>query len=315
MNPINSRNGTHHSNETVLAQLALRKNNLDQSQLAISTGKRINKVSDDPVGAAQAERSMTRIERIKVELRAMDLQRSNLTLAESTLGEGIEYLQRVRELLVTAGNAALDTPQRVGIANEMDGLRNRLLQIANRQDSNGMALFGGLGSVAIPFEEVVAGLVSFKGVAGLAAQSDVSLPMALDGESAFMFVTSAGPAPSTSIFHALDKAILALKEPFTIAADSAVMNAAILQGLKDTDKGLAQLQAVRGLAGEFLNQSDRIEIQLNARHDQSEADRSRVQDLDMAQGISQMQSNQVAYEIALKSYAQSQQLSLFNFLK
>jgi flagellin-like hook-associated protein FlgL len=315
MNPINSRNGTHHSNETVLAQLAVRKANLDQSQLAISTGKRINKVSDDPVGAAQAERSMIRIERIKVEMRAMDLQRSNLTLAESTLGEGIEYLQRVRELLVTAGNAALDTPQRVGIANEIEGLRNRLLQIANRQDSNGMALFGGLGSVAIPFEEDGAGIVSFKGVAGLAAQSDVSLPMALDGQSAFMFATSADPSDSTSIFHALDKAIVDLQKPLTNAAESAAMNAAIIQGLQDTDTGLSQLQAVRGRAGEFLNQSDLIEIQLNARHDQSEADRSRVQDLDMAQGISQMQSNQVAYEIALKSYAQSQQLSLFNFLK
>jgi flagellar hook-associated protein 3 FlgL len=108
----------------------------------------------------------------------------------------------------------------------------------------------------------------------------------------------------------MDKAIEALKPPATFAA----MNAAIIQGLKDTDTGLAQLQSIRGQAGEFLNQSNRIESQLNARHDQSEADRSRVQDLDMAQGISQMQSNQVAYEIALKSYAQSQQLSLFNFL-
>jgi len=310
MNPINSRNGTHHSNETVLAQLAVRKSNLDQSQLAISTGKRINKVSDDPVGAAQAERSMTRIERIKVELRAMDLQRSNLTLAESTLGEGIDYLQRVRELLVTAGNAALDSPQRVGIANEIEGLRNRLLQMANRQDSNGMALFGGLGSVAIPFEEDANGLVSFVGVEGLAAHSDVSLPMALDGKSAFIFATNPDPAASTSIFDAMDKAVVALRPPATLAA----MNAAIKQGLQDVDTGLAQLQAVRGQAGEFLNQSDRIESQLNARHDQSETDRSRVQDLDMAQGISQMQSNQVAYEIALKSYAQSQQLSLFNFL-
>jgi flagellin-like hook-associated protein FlgL len=209
----------------------------------------------------------------------------------------------------------LDTPQRVGIANEIEGLRNRLLQIANRQDSNGMALFGGLGSVAIPFEEAGAGIVSFMGVAGFAAQSDVSLPMALDGQSAFMFATSTDPDPSTSIFHALHKAILDLQEPLTNAAESAAMNAAIIQGLQDTDTGLSQLQAVRGRAGEFLNQSDLIEIQLNARHDQSEADRSRVQDLDMAQGISQMQSNQVAYEIALKSYAQSQQLSLFNFLK
>lgn len=312
MNPISSRNGTHHSNETVLAQLAIRKNNLDQSQLAISTGKRINKVSDDPVGAAQAERSMTRIERIKVELRAMDLQRSNLTLAESTLGEGIDYLQRVRELFVTAGNAALDTPQRAGIVNEIENLRNRLLQLANRQDSNGMALFGGLGSVARPFVEDVTGTVTFEGVAGLAAHSDVSLPMALDGKSAFMFTSTTDP--NASIFKALDTAIAALKIPTTNPTELAAMNAAIIQGLKDTDTGLGQLQSSRGQAGEFLNQSDRIESQLNARHDQSEADRSRVQDLDMAQGISQMQSNQVAYEIALKSYAQAQQLSLFNYL-
>lgn len=312
MNPITSRNGTHYSNETVLTQLAVRKTNLDQSQLAISTGKRINKVSDDPVGAAQAERSMTRIERIKVEMRAMDLQRSNITLAESTLGEGIDYLQRVRELLVTSGNAALDTPQRVGIANEIEGLRNRLLQMANRQDSNGMALFGGLGSVAIPFEEDATGLVSFVGVEGLAAHSDVSLPMALDGQSAFMFTSATDP--DASIFKALDTAIASLKIPPTNAAERAAMNAAIVQGLQDVDQGLTQLQTVRGQAGEFLNQSDRIEGLLNARHDQSEIDRSRVQDLDMAQGISQMQSNQVAYEIALKSYAQSQQLSLFNFL-
>jgi flagellar hook-associated protein 3 FlgL len=112
----------------------------------------------------------------------------------------------------------------------------------------------------------------------------------------------------------LDTAIASLKIPPTNAAERAAMNVAIVQGLKDVDQGLTQLQTVRGQAGEFLNQSDRIEGLLNARHDQSEIDRSRVQDLDMAQGISQMQSNQVAYEIALKSYAQSQQLSLFNFL-
>ena len=154
--------------------------------------------------------------------------------------------------------------------------------------------------------------MKFEGVAGLAAFSDVSLPMALDGKSAFMFTSTTDP--NASIFKALDTAIAALKIPPTNPIKLAAMNAAIIQGLKDTDTGLGQLQSSRGQAGEFLNQSDRIESQLNARHDQSEADRSRVQDLDMAQGISQMQSNQVAYEIALKSYAQAQQLSLFNYL-
>ena len=312
MNPISSRNGTNNSNETMLAELAVRKASLDQSQLGISTGKRINKVSDDPVGAAQAERAMTRIERIKVELRAMDLQRSNMTLAESTLGEGIDDLQRVRELLVTAGNAALDTPQRSGIVNEIQSLRNRLLQLANRQDNNGMAIFGGLGSVSTPFVEDGTGTVSFVGVAGLPANCDGRLPMALDGHSAFMFTPVHGP--NASIFKAMDTAIAALKGPANNQTTLLALNGAISQGLKDIDTGLTQLQSARSQAGEFLNQSDRMESLLNARNDQSETERSRIQDLDMAQAISQMQSHQIAYEIALKTYAQSQQLSLFNFL-
>lgn len=312
MNPISSRNGTNNSNETVLAQLALRKASLDQSQQAISTGKRINKVSDDPIGAAQAERAMTRIERIKVEQRAMDLQRGNLSLAESALGEGIEYVQRARELIISAGNATLDTPQRTSLANEIENLRHSLLELANRQDSNGMALFGGRGSVAAPFVEDIAGVVSFVGVSGLAASSDVSLPLALDGHSAFMFTSATDP--SASIFKAMDIAGAALKLPSTSPVTAVALNLAISQGLNDIDTGLTQMQSARGQAGDYLNQSDRIESLLNARMDQTETERSRVQDLDMAQGISQMQSNQTAYEIALKSYAQLQRLSLFNFM-
>lgn len=312
MNPINSRNGTNYSSESVMAQLTIRKASLDRSQQEIATGKRINNASDDPVGAAQAERAMTRIERIKIEQRAMDMQRSNMTLAESSLGEGIDNLQRSRELVISARNSSLDLSQRTSIANEIQSLRNRLLQLANRQDSNGMALFGGLGSVASPFVEDAAGTVSFVGVAGIAATSDVSLPMALDGQSAFMFASAA--SPSSSIFKAMDAAVSALKAPANDPATSLSLNLAITQGLTDIDTGLTQLNSARGQAGEYLNQSDRIENLLNTRNDQAETDRSRVQDLDMAEGISKMKSNQTAYEIALKSYAQLQQMSLFNFL-
>jgi flagellin-like hook-associated protein FlgL len=107
---------------------------------------------------------------------------------------------------------------------------------------------------------------------------------------------------------------LKVRRSIDVLNDSIMEINYLIQGLQDVDQGLTQLQTVRGQAGEFLNESDRIENLLNDRHDQSETDRSRAQDLDMAQGISQMQSNQVAYEIALKSYAQSQQLSLFNYL-
>ena len=41
---------------------------------------------------------------------------------------------------------------------------------------------------------------------------------------------------------------------------------------------------------------------------------ARAEDLDMIKGISDFQNQQVGYEAALKSYAQVQKLSLFNFI-
>ena len=46
----------------------------------------------------------------------------------------------------------------------------------------------------------------------------------------------------------------------------------------------------------------------------NEGDRSRAEDLDMIKGISDFQNQQVGYEAALKSYAQVQKLSLFNYI-
>ena len=86
------------------------------------------------------------------------------------------------------------------------------------------------------------------------------------------------------------------------------------QALANLDRGLERLQSVRSYAGELLNRADRIGGSQDTRSVQLEADRSRAEDLDMIQGISDFQNQQVGYEAALKSYAMVQKLSLFNFI-
>ena len=158
MSNLTGRIGTFFSSESVLRNLASRQQSLDQAQQQVATGKRLLKGSDDPSAAAQAERAIMRIERIKSEQRVLDLQRNNLSLAETTLGDSVSSLQRVRELILMAGNGSLDGSQRDGIADEIASLRKSLLGHANRQDSNGLPLFGGLGSVAVPFVETSNGV-------------------------------------------------------------------------------------------------------------------------------------------------------------
>ncbi|KLR59625.1 flagellar hook-associated protein FlgL [Diaphorobacter sp. J5-51] len=115
---------------------------------------------------------------------------------------------------------------------------------------------------------------------------------------------------SPSIASAIDAAIRDIGG----AANNNAAAQAVGQALANIDAGLERLHNMRGYAGELLNRADRITGDQENRSIQLEADRSRAQDLDMVKGISDFQNASVGYEAALKSYAQVQRLSLFNFI-
>jgi flagellar hook-associated protein 3 FlgL len=73
------------------------------------------------------------------------------------------------------------------------------------------------------------------------------------------------------------------------------------------------LQA-RSQAGEWLNRADSLERLMGDRAVGYQTEQSRLEDLDMVQGISDFQYQQVGLQAAMQSYAQVQRLSLFQFL-
>lgn len=116
--------------------------------------------------------------------------------------------------------------------------------------------------------------------------------------------------PSPSLMSSIDSAIRDIGG----AANNNAAAQAVGQALANIDAGLERLHNMRGYAGELLNRADRITGDQEKRSIQLEGDRSRAEDLDMVQGISDFQNASVGYEAALKSYAQVQRLSLFNFI-
>ena len=116
--------------------------------------------------------------------------------------------------------------------------------------------------------------------------------------------------PSASLMSVIDQAIRSLTE----APDSSAANHAVGQALTNLDAGMERVKAMRGYAGELLNRADRIGDDQKNRSIQLEGDRSRAEDLDMLQGLSDFQNMHTGYEAALKSYAQVQRLSLFNYI-
>lgn len=173
--------------DNALQNLYTRQSELSSQQEKLTSGKNVNRASDDPTGAAQAERDLTRMTRVATDQRALSTQSNSIMLAESTLGDATSLVQRLREFVVTAGNGAYSPSDRTTIAQEMTGLRDQLFALANRADSNGSPLFGGLGSASVPFVDSTTG-VSFTGVGGQRASTEVTVPGAMDGQAIWMNV-------------------------------------------------------------------------------------------------------------------------------
>ncbi|MCU0958413.1 MAG: hypothetical protein MUF55_14330 [Hydrogenophaga sp.] len=84
--------------------------------------------------------------------------------------------------------------------------------------------------------------------------------------------------------------------------------------MAELDAGMDRILLARGRAGEWLNRADSLDAMLKGRSNDHEVEKSRLEDLDMIKGISDFQTKQVALEAALKSYAQVQRMSLFQYV-
>ncbi len=130
-----------------------------------------------------------------------------------------------------------------------------------------------------------------------------------------------GNSTKTDVFSVLDKAIADIRNAGANSGTNATSNTltgnlthGITQALTQIDAGMARIQSSRGYAGDLLNRVDRIDSLQQTRSVQLESDRSRAEDIDMVQGLSDLATQQTAYSAALQSYAQIQKLSLFNFI-
>lgn len=138
---------THFALDAMLRQ----QGELSQTQLQITTGKRMLAPSDDPYGASRAIN-------IKEATTINEQYQVNIQYAENRLGEeegvlqGIMgALQRVRELSVTANNDSQTIETRRFMREEVVRLQEQLLSLANSTDSNNEYIFSGYKGKSKPF--------------------------------------------------------------------------------------------------------------------------------------------------------------------
>lgn len=183
---------------TAIDSLMERQGSLGETQMQMTTGKRVNRASDDPAAAARSERAQASQARTVATQRAVDASDTAMTLTEGALGDADKLMQEAREALVAAGNATYSDTERAGVADKLSGLRQQLLAVANRSDGAGNYLFGGQSSTEAPFSDAPGG-VQFQGSAGASqSASGNALPLSLDGSSAWMTARTGNGVFATS---------------------------------------------------------------------------------------------------------------------
>ena len=184
------RISTAQTYENSVNTLQRRQQELSRSQSQLTSGKRIDRASDDPTAAARAERALIEQARGETTLRVADASRNAMLLSESALGDAVNLLQTARETLVAAGNATYQPAERRALAQQLREVRSQLLNVANQQDGNGGFLFGGQGVQAPPFIDAVGG-VAFASTGGqIEGSTSERLPLSVDGEQVWLHARS-----------------------------------------------------------------------------------------------------------------------------
>jgi flagellin len=192
-------------------ELSSAGDSLNESFARLSSGKRINKGSDDAAALAVAEslRLTTRI--AGVALRNANDGISIVSIADNALSQISNILQRQSELATQAANGSFTLSQRSVISAEFENLGSEVERIATTTAFNGVVLLSGSSSIVLQvgFDTSSVSQLAVQNTAGtlqaigLAATGSSALSYSLSGNTT-EFSQSAARAALQAVTNALD---------------------------------------------------------------------------------------------------------------
>jgi len=292
-------------------QMSNATNALSKSQAQIASGKQILNPSDAPDQAAMMARIKATLARQENYGSALDTLQARLDMESTTLTSASDVLVRIKELAVQVNNGTQGTVSRAAIATEMQGLRDQLLSLANTRDTTGNYIFSGSKVGTPAFQADATGAVSYQGDQtrmNIAVGDQRQLPLNRPGTNAFTRVVRTdadGTATGIGFFQSVDDLIHGVKTN---------SKTDMQRGLTEMDalhSGVVLAQADSGTSMKVVEQQG---VMLDDTKITLKTALSKVEDLDMAAAITQMQKQMVSLEAAQSSFAKVSQMSLFKYL-
>jgi flagellar hook-associated protein 3 FlgL len=306
--------------DRVIADLQARYAAMADTQLQISTGRSVNKPSDDPTAAAQERLRLSELSGIKGSQSSVASAQSALNASESSM-EGVRsVLSRANELALAGANGSLSQADRVTIANEIDQLIKSAKDSMNTKVGDSY-IFSGTASNVAPYADATGdayqgdgGALLRDGGAGVVLQTNPSFVPA--GGSAAVPLTAdailgnGSAAGDGRVLDALTQLSAHLRGGTT--ADLQAIQSTDLQAIKANQTAVSSaISAIGAMSNRATAATSRLD-DLEATAKQNIDDLTGV---DMAKAITDYTAQSAAYEASLKVGAQIIQPSLLQFLR
>jgi flagellar hook-associated protein 3 FlgL len=305
--------GTSYLFDSRNRQMAALSGTAAKLQEQIATGKRISTPSEDPVASAM-------LARLSIKTADQAQYASNVKLAQSLLGQSdtaldtiSTNLQRVQELLISAGSDTLNDDNRAAISVELRAILDNLIAVANTTDLRGAPLFGGSGP-GPAYSIAGDGSVSFAGegeAPPIPIGGGVSVRATDSGERIFGNIQAG--ATTKDMFKLVGDLANAL------APGGSASPAARKQALADAGDGLAKLsERITTARASVGARGARVEIEserLAQAGIDDEIERSGIEGTDIQSAVTDLQKTLLALQATQASFSKLSQMSLFDYLR
>jgi flagellar hook-associated protein 3 FlgL len=285
----------------LLADLQLLQSQQNTANLQLASGQSINFPSDNPAGAADLVLNHAEASQIDQFQKNITSLETTLQIGDSTMTSVVEAFTQAVSLGVEGGNSDLSASDLQAIAQQVEGIRNQMLGLANTS-SEGAFLFSGtdVGTEPYTLSSASPDGVAYNGNNGVdSIQLSGGQTVQINIPGSQVFTNSAG-----DVFGALNQLITALQSGTGVAAANQAMDQAF--NVLDTQRlffgtTLAQVQST----GNFLS-NDQLQLSTQA---------SQLSGADLASAITTLDQTQIASQALLESAGRTLSLpSLLSFL-
>lgn len=275
--------------------------NLAAAQRQVSSGRRINRVGDDPLGSQQAVSEHAGLAAVDAYSRSRDAAAARLGMLEASLSSIGDKLSAVLVAATGARGTAVPQSARDAAAASVRGLRDSLAAAINGT-FNGAYMFSGTAS-RTPAYALVGGAWTYQGTSDtmqVEIEPGRQVSVTIDGQSI------AQGTDATDVLTVLDQLATAIE-----AGD----DAGIGTGVAGVERALDRTLRAHGSLGADERGLDDATLRLSSLRVARETRRSQLEDANIAEAISRLSQADTTYRAALSAVGAVERASLLDYLR